>query len=62
MLNQLLSGHTLLNQHRARIDDNVSEICTVCLVLEDPDHFLLYCIKHMMRNKENGREGRRGVK
>ena len=43
MLNQLLSGHTLLNQHRARIDDNVSEMCTVCLLLEDPDHFLFFC-------------------
>ena len=43
MLNQLLSGHTLLNQHRARIDDIVSEMCTVCLVLEDPDHFLCFC-------------------
>ena len=38
MLNQLLSGHSLLNQHGARIDDNVSEMCTVCLVQEDPDH------------------------
>ena len=26
MLNQLLSGHTLLNQHRARLDDYVSEM------------------------------------
>ena len=43
MLNQMLSGHTLLNQHRARIDDNVSEKCPVCLLLEDPDHFLFCC-------------------
>ena len=42
MLNQLLSGHTLLKQHRARIDNSVSEICPVCSVREDPDHFLLY--------------------
>ena len=26
MLNQLLYGHTLLNQNRARLDDNVSEM------------------------------------
>ena len=39
----MLSWHTLLNQHRARIDDNVSEMCTVCLVEDDPDHFLFYC-------------------
>ena len=40
---QLLSGHTLLNQHRARLDENVSEMCPVCLSLEDPEHFLFYC-------------------
>ena len=38
-----MSEHTLLNQHRARTDDNVSEMCIVCLVLVDPDHFLFYC-------------------
>ena len=43
MLNQLLSGHTILNQHRAKIDDKVSEMCTVCSVREDPDHFLFFC-------------------
>ena len=43
MLNQLLSGHTLLNQHRARIDNSVSEMCPVCSVREDPDHFLFDC-------------------
>ena len=32
MLNQLLSGHTLLNQHRARTDNSVSEMCPVCSV------------------------------
>ena len=42
MLYQLLSGHTLLKQHRAKIDNSVSEICPVCSVREDPDHFLLY--------------------
>ena len=46
MLNQLPSGHSSLNQHRARIGDNVSEMCTVCLVLEDPDHVLFYCIAY----------------
>ena len=43
MLNQLLSGHTLLNQHRARIDNSVSEMCLVCLVGEDPEHFPFDC-------------------
>ena len=28
-LNQMLSGHNLLNQHRARIDGNFSEMCPV---------------------------------
>ena len=39
----MLSGHTLLNQHRARIDNSVSEMCPVCSVREDPDHFLFDC-------------------
>ena len=43
MLNQLLSGHTLLHQHRARIDKSVSEMCHICSVREDPDHFLFDC-------------------
>ena len=45
MLNQLLSGHTLLNQHshRSRIDNSVSEMCPACFVQEDPDHFLFLC-------------------
>ena len=43
MLNQLLAGHTLLNQQRARIDNSVSEMCPVCSVREDPEHFLFYC-------------------
>ena len=61
MLNQLLSGHTLLNQHRARIDDSVSEVCTVCLVLEDPEHFLFYRKEY---DEERGKmaESGRGVK
>ena len=43
MLNQQLAGHTILNRNRARIDNNISEKCSVCLVREDPDHFLFYC-------------------
>ena len=43
MLNQLLSGHTLLNQDRARIDISVSEMCPAWFVQEDPDHFLFSC-------------------
>ena len=35
--------HTLLNQHRARIDNSVSEMCPACFVREDPDHFLFSC-------------------
>ena len=43
MLNQQLAGHTMLNRNRATIDNNISEMCSVCLVREDPDHFLFYC-------------------
>ena len=31
MLNQLLSGHTLLHSHRAKINRTVSELCETCL-------------------------------
>ena len=43
MLNQLLCGQTLLNQHRAKIDKTVSRLCDSCQVPEDTCHFLFSC-------------------
>ena len=39
IVNQLLSGHTQLNSHRAKIDKNVSQMCTICKIQEDTDIF-----------------------
>ena len=43
ILNQLLTGHTLLNQHRAKVNKNVSNLCDTCKVPEDTSHFLFTC-------------------
>ena len=43
ILNQLFTGHTLLNQHRAKVNKNVSNLCDTCKVLEDASHFLFTC-------------------
>ena len=45
-LNQLLSGHSILNSHRAKIDKNFSSICDSCQELEDVDHFVFHCGKY----------------
>ena len=42
-VNQLLSSNTQLNSHRAKIDKTVSQMCTVCKVPEDTEHFLFHC-------------------
>ena len=52
VLNQLLSGHTLLNSHRAKINRTVSELCETCQIKEDTEHYLYYCDKYQTeRNK-----------
>ena len=45
-LNQLLSGHSILNGHRAKFDKNISYMCESCQVLETVDHFLFHCEKY----------------
>ena len=45
-LNQLLSGHSILNSHRAKIDKNVSSLCETCQEVEDVEHFLFQCAKY----------------
>ena len=42
-MNQLLSGHTLLNSHRANINSTVSELCESCSEMQDTNHFLFHC-------------------
>ena len=43
ILNQLLSGHTRLNNHRAKIDKTASRMCDTCKVPEDTEHYLFCC-------------------
>ena len=43
IVNQLLSGHTQLNRHRAKIDKNRSQMCTIYKIPEDTEHFLFHC-------------------
>ena len=43
ILNQLLSGHTRLNNHRAKIDKTASLMCDMCKVPEDTEHYLFHC-------------------
>ena len=38
--NQLLSGHFILNSHRAMIDKNFSSMCETCPELEGVDNIL----------------------
>ena len=45
-LNQLLSGHSILNSHRAKIDKNLSNLCETCQEVEDVEHFLFQCAKY----------------
>lgn len=42
-LNQLLTGHSILNNHRAKIDPNISKMCSICQVPEDTQHYLFTC-------------------
>ena len=52
MLNQLLSGHALLNSHRAKINRTVSESCDTCQIKEYTEHYLYHCDKYQTeRNK-----------
>ena len=41
VLNQLLSGHTLLNSHRAKKNRTVSELCETCQIKEDTEQILI---------------------
>ena len=41
--NHLLSGHTSLNSHRARINNKTSRLCGKCQQPEDTNHYLFQC-------------------
>ena len=52
VMNQLLSGHTLLNSHRAKINSTVSDLCENCNVTEDTDHYLFKCKKYKKEREQ----------
>lgn len=43
IVNQLLTDHTRLNNHRAKIDRTVARDCKICKVPEDTEHYLFHC-------------------
>ena len=51
-MNQLLSGHTLLNGHRSKINTTVSELCEACNVIENTDHYLFHCKKYKKEREQ----------
>ena len=55
-MTQLFSGHTLLNNHRAKIINTVSEFCETCYETVDTAHFLLHC--HKFRKEREQLENR----
>ena len=40
-LNQILCGHSRLNGHQAKINQNQSELCAECKVSETVEHFIV---------------------
>ena len=51
-MNQLLSGHTLLNSHRSKINKTVSELCETCNVTETTEHYLFHCDKYKKEREQ----------
>ena len=38
-----MTGHSFLNSHKAKMDPNVSSLCSACEVAEDTYHFIFTC-------------------
>ena len=51
-LNQILSGHSRLNGHQAKISQNQSELCAECKVSETIEHFIFDCDIYSDERKE----------
>ena len=52
VMNQLFSGHTILNNYRSKIINTVSELCETCKESEDKDRFLFHC-QNFIKEKNN---------
>ena len=44
-LNQLVSGHSKLNNHQSKINKEISNLCDMCNIPEDLHHYLFGCKK-----------------
>ena len=44
-LNQLISGHSKLNNHQSKINKEISNLCDICNIPEDLHHYLFGCKK-----------------
>ena len=44
-LNQLISGHSKLNNHQSKINKEISNFCDICNIPEDLNHYLFVCKK-----------------
>ena len=42
-LNQLISGHSKLNNHQSKINKEISNLCDMCNIPEDLNHYLFEC-------------------
>ena len=51
-LNQILCGHSRLNGHQTKINQNLSELCAECKVAETVEHFTFDCERYAGRRKE----------
>ena len=43
--NQLISGHSKLNNHQSKIKKEISKLCDMCNITEDLNHYLFGCKK-----------------
>ena len=56
-VNQLLTRHSFLNNHKAKLDPNVSKLCSACHVPEDTYHYIFTCdlfknVRHILKSTE----------
>ena len=58
-LDQLISGHLKLNNHQSKIKKEISNLCGMCNITEDLNHYLFWCKKFdaeriKLQEKEEG--------
>ena len=50
-MSQLLSGHSLLNSHQTKLNNNISSLCSCSLDDESIDHFIFFCPLHIVARR-----------